>query len=323
MVCLTGVSYYYGTRQVLQNLNFSLSKGDRVGLVGPNGAGKTTLLRLITGILQPNLGKVLVSEWDLSYQAQQAQEIIGYAPDLIPRYPELSVIEYIEFLTDVKMMRATVKSRKNEISRVLELTHLREYLHRPLAQLSKGLRQRVVLAGGLVGNPSLLLLDEPSSGLDPLEASGFRENLREICNQENTTLLLSSHGLLEVEDLCNSVIILDKGKIVAQQPLKKNLLGDEKEVILDLEIDLTQRSKKNTLELLLTELQDLNPKIVRQESVEQVYYLSLGLNVPLRLAQSRVSQGAARLDIPLLAFSARQYGLEEVVLKLTGDEKFR
>ena len=217
-VHIANVSHRYpGARRLaLQDVGFTVEPGQRVGLLGPNGAGKSTLMRLLCGFLPLGpQGSLKVGDLDVRTQSRKVRARVGYMPEHVPLYHELRAIEHLQFRARIKGIRG--RERKSEIERVAALTGLSDVLHTPVGQLSRGYRQRVGLADALLGQPPLVILDEPTVGLDPNQVRDVRAMLRELGGGQ--TLLFSSHILAEVEMLCDHVVILSQGQVVANESL--------------------------------------------------------------------------------------------------------
>ena len=226
---VNNISKSYGAQKALDNVSFSVKKGEIVGFLGPNGAGKSTLMKILTTFISPDEGTASVNGHDVSNQQKAVQKSVGYLPEHNPLYLDLYVREYLEFNAGV------YKVGKARIEEVIELTGLLPESHKKIGQLSKGYRQRVGLATALLHNPDVLILDEPTTGLDPNQLVEIR---RVIVNAgKDKTVFLSTHILQEVEAICDRVIIIDKGKIVTDKKIDK--LIEEKIQIIEVEFDKT------------------------------------------------------------------------------------
>ena len=211
MIKVTGVTKKYPARLAVDNVSFEVERGEIVGFLGPNGAGKTTTMRMLTGYLPMNAGKIEVAGYDISKHPEEIRRRIGYLPESCPLYPEMRVDEYLRFRAELKGVRSS--ARKAKIAEVKEQCGLEDVGKRIVGQLSKGYRQRVGLADALVHNPDLLILDEPTVGLDPYQIRQVRELIKKLA--EKHTILLSSHILPIVEAICERILIINNGKIVA------------------------------------------------------------------------------------------------------------
>ena len=222
------ISKSYGNQKALDNVSFSVKKGEIVGFLGPNGAGKSTLMKILTTFLNADEGLATVNGNDVTENQKAVQLSIGYLPEHNPMYLDLYVREYLAFNADV------YKVSKSRIEEVIQLTGLSPESHKKIGQLSKGFRQRVGLATALLHNPDVLILDEPTTGLDPNQLVEIRNVIKNV--GKDKTVFLSTHIMQEVEAICDRVIIIDHGKIVTDKKLDK-LVSEEKEQIIEVEFD--------------------------------------------------------------------------------------
>ena len=222
------ISKSYGTQKALDNISFSIKKGEIVGFLGPNGAGKSTLMKILTTFISADEGMALVNDYDVINNPKAVQLSIGYLPEHNPLYLDLYVREYLAFNAEI------YKIAKSRIEEVIQLTGLELECHKKIGQLSKGYRQRVGLATALLHNPAVLILDEPTTGLDPNQLVEIRNVIKNV--GKDKTVFLSTHIMQEVEAICDRVIIIDKGKIVTDKKLDK-LVSDEKEQIIEVEFN--------------------------------------------------------------------------------------
>ena len=226
---VTNLSKSYGAQKALDSITFSVKKGEIVGFLGPNGAGKSTLMKILTTYLAADEGVALVNDKNVISDTKEVQKIIGYLPEHNPLYLDLYVREYLAFNADV------YKVPSSHIQEVIELTGLTPESHKKIGQLSKGYRQRVGLANALLHNPEVLILDEPTTGLDPNQLVEIRNVIKNV--GKDKTVFLSTHIMQEVEAICDRVIIIDKGKIVADKKLEV-LIAADKEQVIEVEFDL-------------------------------------------------------------------------------------
>lgn len=222
------ISKSYGAQKALDNISFSIKKGEIVGFLGPNGAGKSTLMKILTTYISADEGLALVNGNDVINNPKAVQLSIGYLPEHNPLYLDLYVREYLAFNAEI------YKIAKSRIEEVIQLTGLELECHKKIGQLSKGFRQRVGLATALLHNPAVLILDEPTTGLDPNQLVEIRNVIKNV--GKDKTVFLSTHIMQEVEAICDRVIIIDKGKIVTDKKLDK-LVSDEKEQIIEVEFN--------------------------------------------------------------------------------------
>jgi len=223
MIQVEGLSKRYARHVAVNNISFSVNKGDIVGFLGPNGAGKTTTMRILTCFLPPTEGKVTVADYDVFEQAFEAKKHIGYLPEAPPVYPEMTVEGYLTFVARLKNVPANeIKSR---VGQVMERCAVDDVKSKLIGKLSKGYRQRVGLAQAIIHNPDVLILDEPTSGLDPKQINETRDLIKSLAGEH--TIILSTHILPEVEAVCEKVIIINKGRVVATDSVEnlKNRAG--------------------------------------------------------------------------------------------------
>ncbi len=224
------ISKSYGAQKALDQVSFSIKKGEIVGFLGPNGAGKSTLMKILTTFINADEGTAVVNGNDVNSSQLQVQQSVGYLPEHNPLYLDLYVREYLAFNADV------YKVAKSRIEEVIQLTGLTPESHKKIGQLSKGFRQRVGLATALLHNPDVLILDEPTTGLDPNQLVEIRNVIKNV--GKDKTVFLSTHIMQEVEAICDRVIIINDGKIVTDKKLEK-LVSEEKEQIIEVEFDKT------------------------------------------------------------------------------------
>jgi ABC-2 type transport system ATP-binding protein len=220
MIVAENLTKYYGLKPAVQNVSFRIEKGEIVGFLGPNGAGKTTILRILTGFLQPTSGSILVDGLSGRTHSLEVRKRIGFLPETVPLYDELTVKQFLAFSGSIKGLRGTALN--GEIDRVISSCGLPEQQGRRIRHLSKGLKQRVGLAQALINNPPIVILDEPTTGLDPGQIIEVRKLIKDLAGQR--TVLLSTHILPEVSQICERVIIINQGHVVAEDT-PSNLTG--------------------------------------------------------------------------------------------------
>ena len=211
MIEVKNVTKKYGNFTAVDNISFTVKDGEVVGFLGPNGAGKSTTMNMITGFIEPSEGTIEINGYDIMKKTKKAKKQIGYMPENVPLYMDLTVKEFVSYMAELKLVKRT--ERKEEVQKVIEETGLIEVQNKLIRNLSRGYKQRVSMAGALVGNPEVLILDEPTVGLDPKQIIEIRNLIKELGRKH--TVILSSHILSEISQICERVIILNKGKIVA------------------------------------------------------------------------------------------------------------
>lgn len=212
-ILISSLTKSYGNQKALDSVSFSIKKGEVVGLLGPNGAGKSTLMKSVTGAILPDSGEIKIDEFSVLNQPIETKKRIGFLPENNPLYYEMYVREYLKFVADIRT------EKKERIEEVIEKVGLTPESHKKIGQLSKGFKQRVGLAQAILSNPEILILDEPTNGLDPNQILEIREVIREI--GKSKTVILSTHIMQEVEALCSRVILLNKGEVVSDGPIEE------------------------------------------------------------------------------------------------------
>lgn len=211
MIEVKNITKRYGKAVAVENISFTIEDGEIVGLLGPNGAGKSTTMNILTGFLEQTEGEVIIDGFDTLKKPKKAKKEIGYMPEGVPLYTDLTVKEFVTYMAEIKQVEK--KSRKEKVEKIIEQTGLKDVEKKLIKNLSRGYKQRVSMAGALVGEPKILILDEPTVGLDPKQITEIRNLIKEL--GKTHTIILSSHILSEVSQICNKVVIINKGKIVA------------------------------------------------------------------------------------------------------------
>ncbi|SFB67601.1 ABC-2 type transport system ATP-binding protein [Microbulbifer thermotolerans] len=222
MLEVSHLSRCYGAFKAVDNVSFAIDKGEIVGLLGHNGAGKTTIMKMLSGYLEPDAGKVCIDGLDLAQHAKQIQRSLGYLPENLPVYGEMTVADYLDYAAELKGLSGPQK--REEIRRAVRATDLGVKLTAPINTLSRGFKQRVGVAQAILGRPKLLILDEPTNGLDPTQTQQMRALIREIARE--ATVILSTHILQEVDALCDRVLIIHGGRLAVDEKLSQLRAGN-------------------------------------------------------------------------------------------------
>lgn len=216
MITVERLNRTYGPLRAVQDVSFSISQGEVIGLLGPNGAGKTTIMKMMCGFLEPSSGSILINGSDVRHDPKAAQANIGYLPENLPVYPEMTVVAYLEYAASLKGIDESLHAQ--EVRRVIAATELHEKAFSRIGDLSRGLKQRVGVAQALLGSPSVLILDEPTNGLDPTQTQHMRDLIRQLA--ASATVILSTHILSEVEAVCDRVLMVRRGELVLDSRLQ-------------------------------------------------------------------------------------------------------
>jgi ABC-2 type transport system ATP-binding protein len=296
----------YGGIQAIQNLNFSIQKGEVVGFLGPNGAGKSTTMKIITGFMAPTSGEARVAGFDVFESPLEVKKRIGYLPETPPVYLDMGVEEYLQYVADLKGVPA--EKKKFAVEKSLEKTNLISVRHRLIGNLSKGFRQRVGIAQALLSDPEVLILDEPTVGLDPKQVAEIRDLINELKGQH--TIVLSTHILSEVQAMCQRIIIINKGQIVTQDSLAHLTAGNVGRTRVQL------RLRKN-LEQFAAALAQMDPSLKCQKEDQGIFSVEGPESEDL---VEKLALFAIQNKFGLSEIAVQKLDLEDVFLKLTYGE---
>ncbi len=309
MIEVKNLTKRYGDLKAVDDISFSVDSGEVLGFLGPNGAGKSTTMNIITGYISSTLGTVTVDGSEILEEPKKTKAKIGYLPEIPPLYPDMTVRKYLEFMFDLKKVKLPKKEHVDEVMRLVGLSDMGG---RIIKNLSKGYRQRVGFAQALIGNPPVLILDEPTVGLDPKQIIEFRKLIRSLGKKH--TVIFSSHVLSEVSATCDRVIVISNGKIVADgktDELSQSLSGKKKLMI-------TVASESSAV---VDELKKI-PGVTKIEKVRSFagglvkYSVSYSKDEDIR---KDVFSAMVRLDAPIMEMQSGDETLEDMFLKLTQD----
>lgn len=308
MIEVKNLSKKYGSNYAIKDVNFTIEDKQIVGFLGPNGAGKTTTLNILTGYIAKTEGTVLINGVDMQENPIEAKKFIGYLPDTPPLYPELTVFEYLKFVYDLKGLNKSTKV--TEINKIMDRVKVTNMKNRLTKNLSKGYKQRVGLAGAMLGDPEILILDEPTIGLDPKQIMEMREIIKDL--SKTHTVFLSSHILSEVSAICDKVMIINEGRLIdtsTTDALKGSLTGtDYITVRVKATFDMVNNAFKGAQNIKsvksLGQIEDntIDVEILAkdQDDIRETVFNRLSKN-----------------NIPVLSLKAKSYSLEEIFLNLT------
>ena len=300
----------YGDHTAVDHLSFTVEKGQIYGFLGPNGAGKSTTMNIMTGYLGATDGEVLINGHDILKEPEAAKKSIGYLPELPPLYMDMTVMEYLKFSAELKKIKK--EDREAEIEKALKLVKLADVQDRLIKNLSKGYKQRVGLAQAILGFPEIIILDEPTVGLDPKQIIEIRELIRELAKEH--TVILSSHILAEIREVCDYIMIISKGKLVASdtpEHLEEMMNGSDT-------IHIETRAEEETVREILSGLEDIEDVTYTQENEILKAEVKTKERKDIREA---IFSAFAEAQCPLLTLQKTTVSLEEVFLELTGGQK--
>ena len=309
MIQVSHLTKYYGDFPAVNDLSFQLPDGHVYGFLGPNGAGKSTTMNIMTGCLSPTEGTVKIGGFDILEQPQQAKKLIGYLPEQPPLYPNETPQEYLTFVGEAKGLRG--QALRDDIDRVVSGTGIEQVRHRLIGTLSKGYRQRVGIAQALLGSPQVIILDEPTVGLDPIQIIEIRDFIQEL--GKTHTVILSSHILSEVQAVCEQVLIISKGKLVAfdaPENLEKLLLSSSG-VTFQVEAD------KAEAEALLSQTEGLSGWDIQENGGICAVTARLSEGQDAKALCGRLTLAFAAKGLPVIEMRTKKANLEDVFLELT------
>lgn len=311
MIEVENLTKKYGSHVAVDNLSFRVERGMIYGFLGPNGAGKSTTMNMMTGYIAATSGTVKINGYDILKNPEQAKKSIGYLPELPPVYPDMTVYEYLRFVAELKKVKKN--ERQAQIEDVMKQTQIEDVKGRLIKNLSKGYKQRVGLAQAIIGYPEVIILDEPTVGLDPKQIIEIRELIRELAKKH--TIILSSHILSEVSAVCDHIIIISKGKLVASDTPEglMTLLKGVRQMKLSL---LGEQSKVEELLRSMESVKDFSIQPPRAEGM---------VSVNIRTEDTEdirveLFHRLAAADMPIMELSLSEKSLEDVFLELTGEE---
>ncbi|CDE97330.1 aBC-type multidrug transport system ATPase component [Clostridium sp. CAG:567] len=312
MIEVKNVTKKYPNIKAVDNINFTIKDGEVVGFLGPNGAGKTTTMNMITGFIEPTEGQIIINGFDIVKKSKKAKKQIGYMPEGVPLYTELTAREFVNYMAELKDVKA--KERKEAVEKAIEETGLKDVQNKLIKNLSRGYKQRVSMAGALVGNPEVIILDEPTVGLDPKQITEIRSLIKELGKKH--TVILSSHILSEVSQICERVIIINHGKIVViDTPENLENKTKEKNTIL-----VTVEDKNEKMKNLKEEVKEIEEiKLVKDnEDGTKQYAVTSADKVDLR---KKIFEILPKQDITIFELKKDESTLEDAFIKLIDSDK--
>ena len=311
MIQVENITKKYGSFTAVNDISFEIEEGEIVGFLGPNGAGKSTTMNMITGFIEPTSGKIIVDGYNISKKPKKAKRQIGYMPEGVPLYTDLTVKEFVTYMAELKGVPK--KERKEKVEKALEDTGLIDVKNKLTRNLSRGYKQRVSMAGALVSNPKVIILDEPTVGLDPKQVTEIRALIKNLGKEH--TVILSSHILSEVSQICNRVIIINKGKIIAIDT-PENL---EKKVVRDNTVYVTVEDPENKMDSVKDKLENVQEiKLIEEnEDKTKKYKITADDGVDLR---KNIFDTFAKEEITIFEMKKSDVTLEDAFMQLINSQ---
>lgn len=311
MIQVENITKKYGSFTAVNDISFEIEEGEIVGFLGPNGAGKSTTMNMITGFIEPTSGKIIVDGYNISKKPKKAKRQIGYMPEGVPLYTDLTVKEFVTYMAELKGVPK--KERKEKVEKALEDTGVIDVKNKLTRNLSRGYKQRVSMAGALVSNPKVIILDEPTVGLDPKQVTEIRALIKNLGKEH--TVILSSHILSEVSQICNRVIIINKGKIIAIDT-PENL---EKKVVRDNTVYVTVEDPENKMDSVKDKLENVQEiKLIEEnEDKTKKYKITADDGVDLR---KNIFDTFAKEEITIFEMKKSDVTLEDAFMQLINSQ---
>lgn len=298
----------YGNHTAVNNLSFTVEDGQVYGFLGPNGAGKSTTMNMIIGYLSSTEGEIIINGHDIFEEPEEAKKCIGYLPEIPPLYLDMTVREYLMFVADVK--KVPKKERAEMIEKIMRMTGIVDVQNRLIKQLSKGYRQRVGMAQAIVGFPNIIILDEPTVGLDPKQIIEVRDLIKKL--SKNHTIILSSHIMQEISAVCDRILIINKGELVAEgtpEELAEMAQGAQ-------EVHLVAKGSKEQVEEILSTSKNIFKKEYKKAEEEGTTSVVVYAERQKDIRES-LFRSFAKKDVPLLSMTAYTKSLEDIFLEVT------
>ena len=302
----------YGDHTAVDHLSFEIEKGKIYGFLGPNGAGKSTTMNMITGYIASTEGTVVIDGHDILEEPEEAKKCIGYLPEMPPLYFDMTVLEYLKFVADLKKIPKDKKA--SMIEEIMDMVKITDMKNRLIKNLSKGYRQRVGIAQAVLGYPEVIILDEPTVGLDPKQINEIRDLIKGL--KQKHTVILSSHILSEVSAVCDYVLIISHGKLVASdtpENLGKLAAGSNN-------LNLLVKGQKDTIRAALEAVEGVKEVTVKKSPEEGVYAITVGTEENMDVRE-KVFYSMVNAGCPILEMQSKKVSLEEIFLELTESEK--
>lgn len=312
MIEVTNLVKRYGDHTAVDHLSFSIEKGKIYGFLGPNGAGKSTTMNMITGYIASTEGTVVIDGHDILEEPEEAKKCIGYLPEQPPLYFDMTVLEYLKFVADLKKIPKDKKA--SMIEEIMDMVKITDMKNRLIKNLSKGYRQRVGIAQAVLGYPEVIILDEPTVGLDPKQINEIRALIKNL--KKKHTVILSSHILSEVSAICDYVLIISHGKLVASdtpENLGRLAVGANS-------LNMLVKGTKTDIRAALEQIENVKDIKLEQSQEDGIWKVSLSAEENQDVRE-KVFRSMVKVDCPILEMQSKKVSLEEIFLELTENEK--
>lgn len=308
MIEVKNVTKKYGDFYAVRNINFEVKEGEIVGFLGRNGAGKSTTMNMITGFIEPTSGQIIVDGYDVYKKPKKVKSQIGYMPEGTPLYSDLTVKEFVSYMADLKMIPR--KEKKEAVEQALKSTGLDKVQNNLTKILSRGYKQRVSMAGAIVGNPKILILDEPTVGLDPKQVIEIRELIKSF--RTNHTVILSSHILSEISQICQKVVIIDKGEIVAVDTPENLEKTSSKDQVIHMIVEETEQTQLSSIKENISAIKEIS-FVAEKEDGSKEYKVVVEHDKDVR---KEISTTCAKSNIIVLEMKQEEASLEDAFVNL-------
>lgn len=312
MIEVKGLVKRYGSHLAVDHLSFTVEQGQILGFLGPNGAGKSTTMNMITGYISATEGDIVINGYNMYEEPEEAKQCIGYLPELPPVYPDMTVREYLNFAADLK--RVPKQKRKNMLDDIIVRTQITEVAGRLIKQLSKGYKQRVGLAQALVGDPQVIILDEPTVGLDPMQIIEIRDLIKELAQAH--TVIISSHILSEISAVCDTVMIINKGKKIVSDSTDR--LSEQFAGTHDLTLEI--KAPEEQIRKVFADMAQIQQLKLEKSSEPELFRVFIQTDAKTDLRE-QIFYALAEAKCPVFSMNTKKMSLEDIFLEITKEEQ--
>ena len=303
MIKVNSLTKFYGNVKAVDNVSFNISRGQIIGLLGHNGAGKTTIMQMLTGFFNPDLGDIFINDINIQTQKKEVQSLIGYLPENLPIYHDMNVIDYLEYCANLR----NISDKKNKIKKAMQKTNISQKAFSLISSLSRGFKQRVGVAQAILHEPKILILDEPTNGLDPNQTKVMRELIKDLAKK--TTIIISTHIMQEVDAICDKVLILKNGSLALNKELKD--LKEANTLKIKTNMPLSKMKK------ILSFSDELNKLKTTKIAKKNAYEISLSNIKNKDELLAKIAKDIVSLDYDLFSLQLDEVNLENIFYETT------